>query len=567
VAPLVLVTAAFVHCITFGWMKWGDWLIDMGRELELPRRMLEGERLYTDLRFYYGPLAPYLNSLLYGVFGVRVEILALAGIASAGLMCWALWLLTRRFAGVVASTAVTLTFVYACAFPHLQRSSGIFNFALPYTFSATYGIVVATWSLLFLIAHVQTRRPGALAASVALLVVTAFSKLECLFPCACAHAAMWVAGGVPRRRVLAAYGIAVAAIAAGYALLALHIAPGLALGLASIYENVTALMNERSDPFIRLVMGFEDPAGSVGGLAIACGVLAFTFAIAGLLAWAQAWVRGTTARWVVVAVAAAAPVAAVLGWGTPDLLFATAPPLALAGSVLLAIRVLGRRSPPHELASRLVLWVFALACLARIILRPTLNGYGFYLLAPFLVPLAVLLCHDLPRQAPLSKWGRRTVASWGIGALLGTAATAAWTSRLHYAERQSLIATERGAMYVRETIAPEVISFLARLPPGARVVVTPQSSALNFFAARQGAGHMFSYLPMEFAHDEERELIERWTRSPPDVFVLTYMDLSYFGFGQFGGDYAVTCGEWIAKHYRVLPGPFTNSGILLAVRR
>src|SRR5262249_13310957 len=57
---------------------------DGAHELELPRRMLDGERLYTDLRFYYGPLAPSLNAALYRLFGVHLDVLMAAGIVSAG---------------------------------------------------------------------------------------------------------------------------------------------------------------------------------------------------------------------------------------------------------------------------------------------------------------------------------------------------------------------------------------------------------------------------------------------------------------------------------------------------
>jgi len=46
----------------------GNPLVDCGREMNQPLRLLNGERLYADIAHLYGPLSPYLNALLYRVF-------------------------------------------------------------------------------------------------------------------------------------------------------------------------------------------------------------------------------------------------------------------------------------------------------------------------------------------------------------------------------------------------------------------------------------------------------------------------------------------------------------------
>ncbi len=557
---LGLVSAAFVHAVSTGWMRWGDWVIDSGRELEWPRRILEGERLYSDLRWYYGPLAPYANALLYRLFGVRAEVLAVAGIASAALMAAALWLLTRRLAGVAAATAVALAFTYACAFPHLNADSGIFNFALPYAFAATYGIVSATWSLLFLVVYAETERFAALVASLALLAVAALAKLEPVLPIAAAHAVMLLAAGRPRRRTAIAYLVAVLAIAAAYAALALHFGPAALLG------GVTNQMNERYAFFARSGMGIDQPGRSLVDLARAWALLA---AGLGASVAASLWARARDRRPVrAAAIAISGAAGAGVAWaGGPDLVFAAAPPLALAGSVLYAAKLLRRSSRRRPAVTRLLLWIFALACLPRIVLRPTVVGYGFYLLAPFLVPLAVLLFRDLPRRLHRLRWPRRAVAAFGAGALLGTAFTAMRISAAHYAERSTVIASSRGSMWVKDPVAASVVSFIQGLPAEARVLVLPEGVPLNFFGERRGADHMFSYLPIEFSHGEESELLSRWNASPPALIVMVGRSLGDFGGGTFGVDYARRCGEWIERRYRPLPGPFVSQGVLLAVPR
>src|SRR5262249_21751593 len=53
------------------WNRWGDLIIDCGRELDTPRQLAEGKMLYRDVRYWYGPFAPYFNSVLFRVFGTN----------------------------------------------------------------------------------------------------------------------------------------------------------------------------------------------------------------------------------------------------------------------------------------------------------------------------------------------------------------------------------------------------------------------------------------------------------------------------------------------------------------
>src|SRR5574341_1562546 len=121
--PELLVAGAFAHALATSWRRWGNIFVDGGRELELPRRLLQGERLYVDLRCYYGPLAPWVNAALYGLFGVHADVLVAAGVTSAALLALVLYLLTRRLAGRAAATLASIAFVYSCAFPHLGHDT------------------------------------------------------------------------------------------------------------------------------------------------------------------------------------------------------------------------------------------------------------------------------------------------------------------------------------------------------------------------------------------------------------------------------------------------------------
>ena len=59
-AVLLLPYAVFLLLAAISWNRWIEPFVDTGRELLVPARVAGGEKLYRDVRFYYGPLAPYL---------------------------------------------------------------------------------------------------------------------------------------------------------------------------------------------------------------------------------------------------------------------------------------------------------------------------------------------------------------------------------------------------------------------------------------------------------------------------------------------------------------------------
>jgi hypothetical protein len=80
----------FACLLLASWQRWTQPLLDHGREMHLPARILAGEQLYTDVQFLYGPFAPSFNALLYGLFGVQPGRFARerGGLRGAGAGAW-----------------------------------------------------------------------------------------------------------------------------------------------------------------------------------------------------------------------------------------------------------------------------------------------------------------------------------------------------------------------------------------------------------------------------------------------------------------------------------------------
>jgi hypothetical protein len=523
--------------------------VDTGRELDLPRRLAEGQLLYRDARFYYGPLAPYLNALLYRIFGVHLDVLVWAGIASAALMVAGLYRMARFFLPRWASTTIAVVFIYLCGFAHIDLAP-IFNFVLPYTFAATYGIVAATWSAVFLIGHMRLGSRAAFLASVACLALAALSKIEALVPAAAAHVVFVASLLVTRRRQRVVY----VAGYAGAAVVVFLVYGGLWLSVGPMLwrENLFGVVNAGSEKFVLLVMGLLNLKASLEALALSIAMMA-AMLLTGLLLSRLLRHRGTrdVLGWAAVAAAAVAAFLAYRSWQL-HVHFRFLPVAMLVSIVVLGVLFVRRPERRPEWATHLVLWTFAFASIWRIVLNARPHHYGFYLLPAGLVGTGVLLFNYLPRAAGLGHWPTRVFAALGLGMLGASVSLAVADSHEFYALHRYEMSTPRGHLRIvnRWQLEGPAIEALAHLPPETRVATIPQGAAMPYFAGLREGDSMFSYLPMEVATPEmDRQLCFRLRSNPPDIIAWVGIPMEEFGSRGFGYDYALETMAWIRGEY------------------
>jgi hypothetical protein len=139
-----LIIAFFLFGVVFSWQRWGNPLVDCGREMNQPLRLANGEMLYSEVRHIYGPLSPYLNALLYKLFGESLNVLYSSGILSAIIILTLCYWISRQLMNRYASTAATLSVMWLCAF----KQAG--NYILPYSYSALHGCALGLATLALL---------------------------------------------------------------------------------------------------------------------------------------------------------------------------------------------------------------------------------------------------------------------------------------------------------------------------------------------------------------------------------------------------------------------------------
>jgi len=149
--PQSAIIILFVAMLAVSWQRWTQPLIDHGREMNLPSRILAGERVYSDVQVLYGPFTPHFNALLYRVFGIHLSVLKAAGAVCAILILMMVYRLARALMSEWESFLVASLALVACA---LKSTS---NYIQPYAYAALYGLVFALGSLVATVRYVKRR--------------------------------------------------------------------------------------------------------------------------------------------------------------------------------------------------------------------------------------------------------------------------------------------------------------------------------------------------------------------------------------------------------------------------
>jgi hypothetical protein len=133
------------------WATWGNLTIDCGREMYVPAVLSEGKMLYRDVWYLYGPAGPYVNSWLFRLFGVHLNVLYWAGSLSALGSAGFLFLAGMRLSSWVAGWTAGAVLLLQAFQPSL------YCFPLPYSFSAAYGCLCSCFFLWLIIGASSSR--------------------------------------------------------------------------------------------------------------------------------------------------------------------------------------------------------------------------------------------------------------------------------------------------------------------------------------------------------------------------------------------------------------------------
>lgn len=607
---VAVIAASFIFALAVSWQRWGNPLVDCGREMNQPLRLANGEMLYSEVRHIYGPLSPYLNAGLYRVFGASLNVLYADGIITAFIIFALVYWLSRQLMGRAPSTAATLSVMWLCGF----KQAG--NYILPYSYGALHGCALGLGALALLVKSVGNQQ----GASIRNQMTNGdeanpdkYSKSPAYFSATTIYLAL--AGVCAGITVLAKTEMGLAALMAGVMaaivtgypnlqraskLSAVFLLPAVAV-VVIVYglivdkvgwhtlssESFLFLRNLSPELvyFNKRVSGFDQPLQSfiqMIGATLRVASLAIIIAAISLLftrrkkepAGPQVSVSG-------LGVSDAGQASSAQLWmlfGSSLLIFFLLPMIGnitnwdkgpylampmLLGVLLVALLIRYRKQiSKSRLNNRrtivaIIIATYALASLARVILRVRSGGaYSSYLL-----PASVILFTYGWAQpfAELFRDGRarRVARNIAIGLILADVIATAGLLAYRYRIKNTYpITTERGTIIAVPDIGKamdEAIEFINReTAPGDSVAVMPEGTSLNFFTNRPNPLKEEITTPGFLDLEGEQRAIRQLDESNTQLVLITNRRTSEFGADVFGRDYCQRLMGWIDENFEAV---------------
>ena len=533
------------------WNRWIEPYVDTGRELMVPWRVAQGERLYRDVQFPHGPLAPWLGAACDRVFGRSLPArTALAG----GIALAALAALERLARGFLPPGRAVLATSAAVAAAFFLRPGG---WMFPFSVDCAIAVAALTWALVAAAGVSPRRRAPADGLAGFCLLAALLARVEMgLAGVAILAAHVLLARREPLRLLrLAFFPLASGASVYGFASYGIPVERLVDDGWLVVIRPPEAFRS-----VYRAYAGLDAPGLRLAELLLAAAVLAV--AGAGLCAAAAAASRlASRSAGAARAVEAAAGIAiaglAVVFFRPPASLAETlslvpplvrvVPPIVVAAAAWrLALRLL-RREPSGPLAAvpDAVLWLAALFA-ARVLLAAGYAGpYGaFFLPLPLVVCVAGLFAFGDRLAGTLGPALPRLIAAAVVVFLVSRAIAVAVYHR-EAAGGWSEVRTPVGALWLREPEAGTTRSALAGLAglfarSGDRDGTLAGFPEAGFFAYALDLRNPFwleQFFPGRLDAAGEDRAIARLRSRPPEI--LLYANVLAVGEGQraFGTDY------------------------------
>lgn len=562
---LLALAILFVVMMAASWQRWTQPLLDHGREMNLPTRILAGEHLYSDVQFLYGPFAPHFNALLYKIFGIHLGTLKVSGTICALLILLGIYWLSRQLMSAWESAAVTGLVLVICAI----KSTA--NYIQPYAYAALYGFLFSLSSLVCTVRFVQTRQAKLMAWAGFFAGLSLISKPEIALAGWAAAAAVLLVESLAARKALGREALnfvlpVIVILAASYGFI-------LSRTPLSVLLNDNHVLFTNMPPqlvyFNRHISGLAKlPMSlwfSLTGIAV-FGVWAGACAMVGaaLSFRRQNWLQSLRLSALVLLISAVLRESAIKFLKVPD----DVTPFASAIFALpVVIGIIGwriwkawRNGQTISLEQRilLALTVFSLFSILRALLNVTTTGPY----TPFFIPtLIVVFLYFLFRSAPVflatSPQVRSNVRCVAVGLIVLLVIGLGINSARRFRKINTFeVSSARGSFITLPEIGEPLQAAIRfaeeQTKPGDYVLTLPVATTINFLAARPYPLREEIVHPGFLTDEKEFDAIERIKARKVPLVLVANLITSEFRDRVFGADYNKELMRWITENYHLV---------------
>ena len=536
----------FLGLLRFTWLKWGDLIIDTGREAYVPLALISGRMLYRDIFYLYGPIPPYFNAFLFKIFGSSINTLVLSGVIAASFTGILIYRISRVFLDAAMSALAVLTFLFVFAFGHYYYA-GIFNFIVPYSYPAVYA---ALFSLGALYLFYKWINKGVLIFTYASSICAVLALLSKIEIGAAILLALFICAGIYSRKnkimsllIFSAFPV----FAAGTTYYIFFVLSEGMIGRSNLRDVFLSNVNT-GNLFSMNLFGSGDffKSGMVIAKTSIYYVLLCAFFISG------GYLAGYTGRsknrflkpvayFLIIALVFSAARWFLEMFFAYYLQYRALPLILLIMSAVFLIRFWkDKANARYALISGLSLFSFFL--MPRIFLKAWAGQFGFYLLVPAMIVYYVFFLKVIPdflKQEKVRNFYRLCFIF--LSALFIVSHFN--ISRFFYENRTLEISSERGRLYVLDRkanyINKELIDFLAKnTRDDETLAVFPEGVFINFLSKRENPLYYYQYLPVDLVRESlEDDIIKEMEIKKIDYVVIHPRNVAEYGYVAFGYDY------------------------------
>lgn len=564
--PQSAIFLVFAALLAVSWRRWTSPIADSGREMDLPRRLLEGELLYRDVHYLYPPLAPYFNALLYRVFGIHLDVLHVAGIFCSILIAALCYRIARRLFDETDSALAAIAVVIFCIF----KPAG--NLIQPYAFAALYACAFALGSLLMTLRYSEKQRRLELMVAGVLIGLAAITKQEfALAGAITVTAAMAYLHRSDFKSLIS--NLAFAALPA--LLIAVPVYGWLLdeFGWQTIVEDCHLFYTHLPASLVfynSQRTGLDHPLLSLAQVFGAAAVAFAALSAIVLLSDRQRIVLRQSAMMLVLSLLSIVAIKLLVGnqWDGSPL---RALPLLLLAMIVIAWK---RTSvvPPSgggfpakagttNLVALFIIATFSFAILARVALRvPSGGAFGSFFLPTSLILFYYLFVRVLPEA--VARWTTNASSArraWLIGRglmILMFVATAIVFSVRYRKNFNYELVTPRGHLFATRVTGQaisEALNFIsASTNPSDAIAVLPEGSDLAFLTDRRSPLRHQILIPGLMSDQDEQQAMARLRQERVRYVLIVNRPMREFGLEAFGRDFYAHLGGWIKMNYRIV---------------
>jgi 4-amino-4-deoxy-L-arabinose transferase-like glycosyltransferase len=579
--------------VSLSWQKWPDILVDFGRELYVPWQLNNGSVLFLNIDYFNGPFSPYLNSLIFKIFGTQLMAIAGFNLVLVGLLIYFIYYIFLKTTDVlIAGTSGTL-FLALFAFSHYVPI-GNYNFVTPYSHEMTHGILLSFLSIYAFLIYLKKRKDfwlGLIGISLGLVFLTKMEVFLSIFV-AILVGVLLVAlldritlRIIFKRFVILSLGFLLPVMGfVGY--LSRHMS--VENTLAAITTPYRALIGTSviSNQFYHLVMGLNAPLINLKLLfemAAWYGLLVFFLFL--MPAYAIGKISNPRLRMI-----ARILIFLIVIFSIPFLLvhipwleiFRPLPLFILALMIYSSINLWRFRRDQQKtmrLLLILTLAIFSFLLLLKMILNVHLYHYGFALAMPGTLLAVMIFLYEVPSLIGRKFNNIAFMRILGIVMVAMLLVVYIKLSKNMYDLKTYAIGSEGDTILTwkpeasdRGIIIRSAIDKIEELvKPDETFVVFPEGVMLNYLTRRKNPCPYINFMPPELIMFGEDRILNSLHKAPPDYVILVDKDTSEYGYRYFGKNYGIKLFSWIQENYRAVQAignePFSGKGFGIVIAK